>query len=168
MDTDYFLVFMSFYYRDDDWNDDKSDSDFDYMHKHEEYSHSEIIHRCNFGSKHLINAHLSSEMSLQYQAETYSHDTTPQCLSSNNIDSDHGAEDTIKIFPIMLKLISGTLVGGVKYIDIYIEADEDEDTSSTNDYVNNNDKGQDKTQHKIPTLPEIAQKVARLEKTTTG
>ncbi len=44
MDIDYFLVFMSFYYRDDDWNDDESDSDFNYMHKHEEYSHSEIIH----------------------------------------------------------------------------------------------------------------------------
>jgi hypothetical protein len=65
----------------------------------------------------------------------------------------------------MLKLISGTLVGGVKYSNIYIEANEDEDTSSTNDYVNSNDKGQDKTQHKIPTLPEIARKVARLEKT---
>jgi hypothetical protein len=65
----------------------------------------------------------------------------------------------------MLKLISGTLVGGVKYSDVYIEANEDEDTSSTNDYMNNNDKGQDKTQHKIPTLPEIARKVARLEKT---
>ena len=32
MDTDYFLVFMSFYYRDDDWNDDESDSDFNNMH----------------------------------------------------------------------------------------------------------------------------------------
>ncbi len=38
----------------------------------------------------------------------------------------------------MLKLIGGTLVGGVKYSDIYINFDEDEDTSSTNDYVNNN------------------------------
>ena len=65
----------------------------------------------------------------------------------------------------MLKLISGMLVGGVKYSDIYIESDEDEDTSSTDDYVNNNDKGHDKTQHKIPTLPQIAWKVARLEKT---
>ncbi len=44
MDTDYFLVFMSFYYRDDNWNDDESDSDFVNMHKHEEYLHSEIIH----------------------------------------------------------------------------------------------------------------------------
>jgi hypothetical protein len=130
-----------------------------------EYSHSEIIHRCNFGSKHLINARLSSETSLQYQADSYSHDAAPQCLNSNNINSDHGTEDTIKTFPTMLKLISGTLVGGVKYSDIYIDSDEDEDTSSTNDYVNNNDKGQDKTQHKIPTLPQIAQKAARLEKT---
>ncbi len=30
---------------------DESDSDFDNMHEHDEYSHSEIIHRCNFGSK---------------------------------------------------------------------------------------------------------------------
>jgi hypothetical protein len=142
MDTDYFLVCMSFYYRDDDWNDDESDSDFNNMHEHEEYSHSEIIHRCNFGSKHLINARLSSEMS--YQADSYSHDAAPQCLNSNNIKSDHGTEDTIKTFPTTLKLISGTLVGGVKYSDIYINSNEDEDLSSTNDYVNNNDKGQDK------------------------
>jgi hypothetical protein len=82
-------------------------------------------------------------------------------VNSNNIDSDHRTEDTIKTFPTMLKLISGTLVGGVKYSDIYIKADEDEDTSSTNDYMNNNDKCQDKTQHKIPTLPEIARKVEK-------
>jgi hypothetical protein len=65
----------------------------------------------------------------------------------------------------MLTLISGTLVCGVKYSDIYIDSNEDEDTFSTNDYVNNNDKGQDKTQHKIPTLPQIARKVAKLKKT---
>ncbi len=65
----------------------------------------------------------------------------------------------------MLKVISGTLVDSEKYSDIYINSDEDEDTSSTNDYVNSNDKGQDKTQHKMPILPQIAPKVARLEKT---
>ncbi len=93
---------MSFYCRDDDWNDDESDSDFDKnMHKHEEYSHSEIIHRCNFGSRHLINARLSSEMSLQYQADSYTHDAAPQCLNSNNIKSDHGTEETNKTFPTM-------------------------------------------------------------------
>jgi hypothetical protein len=59
------------------------------------------------------------------------------------------------------------LVGGVKYSDLYIDSDEDKDTSSTNSYITNNDKGHDKsnTQHTIPILPKIAQKVAKFEKT---
>ncbi len=67
----------------------------------------------------------------------------------------------------MLELIGGTLVGGVKYSDLYIDSDEDEDTSSTNSYVTNNDKCHDKNnnQHKVPTLPKIARKIAKLEKT---
>ncbi len=67
----------------------------------------------------------------------------------------------------MLKLISGTLVGGIKYSDLYSDSNEDKDTSSTNSYVTINDKGNDKNnnQHKIPTLPKIALKVAKLEKT---
>ncbi len=35
----------------------------------------------------------------------------------------------------MLKLLGGTLVGGVKYSDLYIDSNEDEDTSSANSYV---------------------------------
>ena len=60
----------------------------------------------------------------------------------------------------MLKLIGGTLVGGVKYSDLYIDSDEDEDTSSTSSYVNESDKdhGKKNTQCKIPTLPQISQK----------
>ncbi len=44
----------------------------------------------------------------------------------------------------MLKLIGGTLVGGVKYSDLYIDSGEDKDYSSTNSHVTNNDKDQDK------------------------
>ena len=40
----------------------------------------------------------------------------------------------------MLKLISGTLVGGVNYSDLYIDSDDDEDTSFTSSFVNENDK----------------------------
>jgi hypothetical protein len=67
----------------------------------------------------------------------------------------------------MLKLIGGTLVGGEKYSDLYIDSDEDKDTSSTNSYVTNNDKSHDKNnnQNGIPTLPKIARKLAKLEKT---
>ncbi len=40
----------------------------------------------------------------------------------------------------MLKLIGRTLVGGVKYSDLYIDSNEDEYTSSTSSYVNESDK----------------------------
>jgi hypothetical protein len=63
------------------------------------------------------------------------HLNNPQCLNSNDFDSDHGTEETIKTFPTMLKLVGGTLVGSVKYTDqIYIDSDEEKDTSSTNSY----------------------------------
>jgi hypothetical protein len=153
--------------RDDDWSDDESDSEFDNTYKHDEYSHSEIIKRCNFGPTHLINARLSSKTCLQHQANSSTHDAAPQCLTSKDINNDHRTEETIKTFPTMLKLISGTLVGGVKYSDLYIDSNEDEYTSPTSSSVNNSDKnyGKNNTKHNIPTLPQIARKVARLEKT---
>jgi hypothetical protein len=129
------------------------------MHKHKEHSHSEIIHQCNFGSRHLINARLASKASLQYQADSNIHETAHHCLNSKDIDNDHGTEEIIKSFPTMLKLIGGTLVGGVKCSDLYIDFNEDEDNSSTNSHVTNNDKDQDKNNNrqKILTLPKIAQ-----------
>ncbi len=67
----------------------------------------------------------------------------------------------------MLKLISRTLVGGVKYSDLYIDSGEDEDTFLTSSLVKESEEehGKKKKERKIPTLPKIAQKVARLEKT---
>ncbi len=140
MDTDYFLFLLFFCCRDDDWSNDDSDSDSDNTHEHDEYSHSEIINRCNFGFKHLINARLSSQTCLQHQADSSTQNATPQCLNLKDLNSDHGTEDTIKTFPTMLKLICGTLVGGVKHSDLYIDSNEDEDTSSTSSYVNESDK----------------------------
>jgi hypothetical protein len=87
---------------------------------------------------------LASKASLQYQADSNIHETTHHCLNSKDIDNDHGTEETIKSFPTMLKLIGGTLVGGVKYSDLYIDSGEDKDYSSTNSHVTNNDKDQDK------------------------
>ena len=67
----------------------------------------------------------------------------------------------------MLKLISGALVGGTSYSEIYITSDiEEDDTSTTNNNRpssttkhNSNDKHRN-----IPTLHEVERKVARLEK----
>ena len=55
-DSNGFFCLLFFYCRDYDWSDDESDSDFDNIHQHDEYSHSEIINQCNFGSEHIINA----------------------------------------------------------------------------------------------------------------
>jgi hypothetical protein len=57
----------------------------------------------------------------------------------------------------MLKLISGTLVGGANYSDVY-DNEMNLPTQSCNNTTNNN-------KLKEPTLPEIARKVAKLEKT---
>ena len=112
------------------------------MHQHDEYSHSEIINQCNFGSKHLINARLSSQTCLPNQADSSTQNSIPQCLNSNDFDSDHGTEETIKTFPTMLKLVGGTLVGSVNYSDLYNDSDDLEDTSSTRSYK---DHGRKKT-----------------------
>ena len=89
------------------------------MHEHDEYSHSEIIQRCNFGSKHLINARLSSQTCLQHQPDLSTRDGTHLSLNGTNFDSDQKTDESIKTFPTMLKLINGTLVGYVKYSDLY-------------------------------------------------
>jgi hypothetical protein len=60
-DTNEFHFHISLHCRDGDWSDDESDASFNGMDDDEEYSHSEIIHRCNFDVRHLINAQLSSE-----------------------------------------------------------------------------------------------------------
>jgi hypothetical protein len=63
----------------------------------------------------------------------------------------------------MLKLISGALIGGVNYKEIYMDSEIDDETNSPT--TTNNMGGHQNTNiHKIPTLPETARKVARLEK----
>ncbi len=129
------------------------------MHKDDEYSHSEIIHQCNFGFSHLINAPLTAETSLQNQSQhLHTQDTTHHCLNSNDINSHHRTGDTTKFIPTMLKLISRTLVKGVKHSELHIDSNEEEETSSTESYVTNKDMDHEKnnTLHKVPTLPQIA------------
>jgi hypothetical protein len=68
-----------------------------------------------------------------------------------------------KTFPTMLKLISGALICGVNYEEIYIDSDNDDKTNPPTT-ANNMGVDQKTNIHKIPTLPETDRKVARLEK----
>ena len=58
----------------------------------------------------------------------------------------------------MLTLIHGTLIGGAKYEDVYIEQEDGHQNNTT-------DENQTTSTNKIPTLAETARKVARLENT---
>jgi hypothetical protein len=80
-----------------------------------------------------------------------------QVLNKDAADTEHHTPDSSKTFPTMLKLINGTLVGGANYSDIY-DNEMNLPIQSRNNTTNNN-------QLKVPTLPEIARKVAKLEKT---
>jgi hypothetical protein len=65
----------------------------------------------------------------------------------------------------MWKLISGALIGGANYKEIYMDSDIDDKTNppTTTNYMG---VDQNTNIHKISTLPETARKVARLEKRT--
>ncbi len=84
-------------------------------------------------------------------------------LSSDSTNDGQSMQQTSKTFPTMLKLISGALIGGVNYKEIYMDSEIDD---KTNPPTTTNNMGANKNTiiHKIPTLPETARKVARLEK----
>jgi hypothetical protein len=84
-------------------------------------------------------------------------------LSSDSTNDGQSMQQTSKTFPTMLKLISGALIGGVNYKEIYMDSDIDDGTNPPTT-TNNMDVDQNTNIHKIPTLPETARKVARHEK----
>jgi hypothetical protein len=53
-------------------SNDENDMENDSINIYDEYSHSEIINRCDFGQIHLIQARLSSNNSLIQHQETNS------------------------------------------------------------------------------------------------
>jgi len=65
---------------------------------------------------------------------------------------------TAKTYPTILKLISGALIGGAKYEDVYMESEDDNENNGTDD-------NQTTSMHKIPTMAETAR---RLPNSRTG
>jgi hypothetical protein len=65
----------------------------------------------------------------------------------------------------MLKLISGTLVGSADFSEIYIDPGDEDKVNSCSEKDHAKGKEEDNNNKKVPTLTEIAQKVARLQKT---
>jgi hypothetical protein len=84
-------------------------------------------------------------------------------MSSDTTNDGQSMQQTSKTFLTMLKLISGTLIGGVNYKEINMDSEIDD---KANPPITPKYMGVDKNTniHKIPTLPEAAKKVTRLEK----
>jgi hypothetical protein len=58
-------------FSDNYYSDDENDTELDPINIYDEYSHREIIDRCDFGQNHMIHARLSSNESLiQEQVQT--------------------------------------------------------------------------------------------------
>ena len=77
-------------------------------------------------------------------------------LETNTLSTNKSTKQKNKTFPILLKLISGTLREGANYENVYIESNDDCQQEKTNEKQTANI-------YKIPTLAETARKVARLE-----
>jgi hypothetical protein len=77
-------------------------------------------------------------------------------LETNTLSTNNSTKKTNKTFPILLKLISGTLRGGANYENVYIESNDDCQYEKTNEKQTANI-------YNIPTLAETARKVAKLE-----
>ncbi len=86
-------------------------------------------------------------------------------MNGENLTNIQGNTD--KTYSTMLKLISGALIGGTNYSEIYITSDIEEDNTSTtsDNRPSNTTKHYSNHKHKnIPTLHEDARKVAWLKK----
>ena len=142
-----------------DSNNCPDDVETDDMFAGGECSQTELIQRCNFSSQHLIDARLASTKSLLCDDSA----ATPSSFPATTNETNTG--DSINIrersYPAMLKLISGSIVGESKYAEIYAQLDLDEQEQPTAQQSSSSDS--ETSEPTIPTLRNIARKVARIE-----
>jgi hypothetical protein len=143
------------HYSNNEWGSDDNNDYIDDILCYQELLHLEIIDRCKFNNGHIINAQLSSDKSILQEEFTTVNGTARQDPTLNGKDLTNVQKNIDKTYSTMLKLISGALVGGTKYSDIYVTSDIKEDDTSTtsNNRSSNTSKHHSNDQHrKIPTL----------------
>jgi hypothetical protein len=80
----------------------------------DEYTQDEIIERCDFRRDHVVGMQILVLTSITHQKQpnNIQQPQEDQVLNKDVADTEHHTPDSSKSFPTMLKLISGTLVGG--------------------------------------------------------
>ncbi len=97
-----------------------------------------------------------SDKSLIQQDIPALNNTERQDITVKGTDPTKIPHSQNRTYSTMLKLICGALAGGTKYCDVYMAPDMGEDYGSTTKIVANNIT--------VPTLQEVARKIAHLEK----
>ncbi len=110
--------YKSYCFSNNYYSDDENDTELDPINMYDEYSHREIINRCDFGQNHMIHARLSSNESLIQEQVQTSIKNNVLGSDPNNGNDGSSTQQTYKTFPTMLKLICGALIGGVNYEEI--------------------------------------------------
>ncbi len=153
--------YKSYCFSNNYYSDDENDTELDPIIIYDEYSHREIIDRCDFGQNHMIHTRLSSNKFLIQEQVQTSIENNVLSSDPNNGNDGPSTQQTYITFPTMLN--RGALIGGVNYEEIYMDSDL---AIGTNPPItpNNPTDYQNPNTHKIPTLHETARKVARLEK----
>jgi hypothetical protein len=141
---------------DDEYSsNDDNDHYIDDILCYQELSHLEIIDRCKFSNGHIVNARLTADKSIIQEEFATINVTERQDSTVNGENLTNIQWNTDKTYSTMLKLISGALVGGTNYSEIYITADiEEDDTSTTSDNrpSNTTKHHSNDKQRNIPTL----------------
>jgi hypothetical protein len=83
--------------------------------------------------------------------------------ASDGENEDNPEQNKIQTYPTILNLICGSLVGGANYNDIYLDPD-DEDVLNSCSTSDSDTRTQERDTKNVPTLPEIARKLAKLQK----
>jgi hypothetical protein len=160
-----FYFYLTIYYSTAEWSDDDLDFDYDFVNTEEQFSHAEIIDQCDFRQVHLIDSRVYSNTTLLQPRENTQLTSDSVSDKGDINDGDHPIQQEHKTFPTLLKLISGTLVSGADFSEIYIDHGDEDKVNSCSENNNVEGNGENINKRKVPTMPEIARKVARLQKT---
>jgi hypothetical protein len=160
-----FYFYLTIYYSTAEWSDDDHDFEYDFVNTKEQFSHAEIIDQCDFRQVHLIDSGVYSNTTLLQPRENTQLTSDSVSDKSDINDGDHPIQQEHKTFPTLLKLISGTLVGGADFSEIHIDHGDEDKVNSCSENNNVEGNGENINKRKVPTMPEIARKVARLQKT---
>ena len=131
----------------------EDEEDVDELAINQDRGQMDIINRVPFTDNHLIDARLASTTSL-FDHEVIPTDADVQQDESSSLNGDE--DFTKRSLPVLMKLVSTSLLGTTIYTNVYQNITNDEETNKETKSSNG---------VSIPTLVGVARKIARVEGT---